>query len=103
MSTPTLDPANRPVNEISNPDQYARGARVWVFSSGSWRPGIVLGSSSKAVIVRYRPTESRGTAVDTVLAHNLARRDDIDADVDQLPGQTDPRVRADGSGSRPDA
>jgi hypothetical protein len=88
MSAPTVDPADRSTAEITQPDQYARGGRVWVFCSGSWRPGIVLDSSTKAAIVRYRPTESRGTAVDTVMAHNLAPRGEDDPYVDQLaPGQ----------------
>jgi hypothetical protein len=89
MSAPTVDPAHRALGDITNPDQYPRGAKVWVFRSGSWRPGIVLSSSPKAVIVRYRPTDSRGTGVDTVMADNLARRDDVDPYVDHLAGRVD--------------
>ena len=47
-----------------------------------FRPGVVLGSSDKAASVRYRPTEGRGTAVDTVLPHKIVPRDDDDPDVD---------------------
>lgn len=83
MSAPTTDPAARPVDDIARPDQYARGARVWVFSAGSWRPGVVLSSSTKAVSVRYRPTDSRGTAVDTVLPDKLVPRDEDDPYVDK--------------------
>ena len=36
------------------------------------------GGLRQAAIVRYRPTESRGTAVDTVMATNLAPRTDAD-------------------------
>ena len=91
MSTPTVDPATRFNADVTRPDQYPRGARVWVFCSGSWRPGVVLGSSDKAASVRYRPTEGRGTAVDTVLAHKLVTRDEDDPYVDRLiPGQTHP-------------
>jgi hypothetical protein len=43
---------------------------------------VVLGSSEKAASVRYRPTDGRGTAVDTVLAHKLVPRDDDDPYVD---------------------
>jgi hypothetical protein len=86
MSAPTVDPAHRSHGDVTGSDQYARGAKVWVFRSGSWRPGVVLSSSPKAVIVRYRPTDSRGTGVDTVMADNLAQREEIDPYVDHLAG-----------------
>jgi hypothetical protein len=90
MSLPTVDPTMRPNDDVTRPDHYARGAKVWVFCAGSWRPGIVLGSSDKAASVRYRPTEGRGTAVDTVLAHKLVSRDDDDPYVDRsISGQND--------------
>lgn len=84
MSAPTVDPATRAHADVTRPDQYPRGTRVWVHCSGSWRPGIVLGASDKAASVRYRPTEGRGTAVDTVMAHKLVPRDDDDPFVDRL-------------------
>ena len=91
MSLPTTDPAARPNADVTRPDQYPRGARVWVYCAGSWRPGVVLGSSDKAASVRYRPTEGRGTAVDTVLAHKLVSRDDDDPYVDRsMSGPNDP-------------
>jgi hypothetical protein len=90
MSAPAVDPAARPADDIVRPDQYPRGARVWVFSAGSWRPGVVLSSSTKAASVRYRPTDSRGTAVDTVLPDKLAPRHEVDPYVDEsLSGQVD--------------
>lgn len=90
MSAPAVDPAALPSDDVARPDQYPRGARVWVFCSGSWRPGVVLSSSEKAASVRYRPTDGRGTAVDTVMAHKLVVRDVDDPDVDRLmPGQAD--------------
>jgi hypothetical protein len=90
MSAPIVDPATLPNHDGTRPDHYPRGTRVWVFCSGSWRPGIVLGSSEKAASVRYRPTDGRGTAVDTVLAHKLVLRDDDDPYVDALTnGQAD--------------
>jgi len=90
MSAPTIDPATRPLDDIVRPDQYPRGARVWVFSAGSWRPGVVLSASAKAASVRYRPTEGRGTAVDTVLPHKLVPRDEDDPYVDtSIAGEVD--------------
>jgi hypothetical protein len=90
MSLPTVDPAMRPNGDVTRPDHYPRGTKVWVFCAGSWRPGIVLGSSDKAASVRYRPTEGRGTAVDTVLAHKLVSRDDDDPYVDRsISGEND--------------
>jgi hypothetical protein len=83
MSAPTIDPTTRASDEITRPDQYPRGARVWVYSSGAWRPGVVLNSSAKAASVRYRPTEGRGTAVDTVLPHKIVLREDDDPYVDK--------------------
>jgi hypothetical protein len=89
MSASTVDPAPRPSGDVNRPTQYPPGARVWVLCAGSWRPGVVLGSSDKAASVRYRPTEGRGTAVDTVMAHKIAPRDDDDPFVDRpLLGQT---------------
>jgi hypothetical protein len=58
------------------------GGRVWVFCGGAWRPGVVLNSSLDAAVVRYRPTDGSGTAVDTVMARNLACRYDADAYLD---------------------
>lgn len=84
MSAPTADPATRAQADVTRPDQYPRGMRVWVYCSGAWRPGIVLGASDKAASVRYRPTEGRGTAVDTVMAHKLVPREDDDPFVDRL-------------------
>jgi len=54
----------------------------------------VLHSSPDAAVVRYRPTDGSGTAVDTVMARNLARRDDADPYLDA------PRLRPSGLPSR---
>jgi hypothetical protein len=67
------------------PDGLGPGDRVWVRRAGSWRPGIVMYCSTKAATVRYRPTEARGTGVDTVTAVNLAARDDDDPFLDHAP------------------
>ncbi|HEY7223470.1 MAG TPA: hypothetical protein VH561_07665 [Micromonosporaceae bacterium] len=83
-----LTPANGPFAETPRPE-FAPGRLVWVYCSGSWRPGVILSASAQAAIVRYRPTESRGTAVDTVMAHNIALRDDADPYLDQLAPSPD--------------
>lgn len=82
MSAPSVSPAQRRDTEIPSADQYTPGEWVWVFRSDAWHPGIVLNSSVQAAVVRYRPTESCATAVDTVMAHNLVHRDDADPDPD---------------------
>lgn len=79
MSAPTASPTDLHAADLLSPEEYAPGTGVWVFCGGTWRPGIVIGSSPQAASVRYRPTESRGTAVDTVMARNLAKRTDSDA------------------------
>jgi hypothetical protein len=79
MSAPIMNPTDRHTADLLSPDEYGPGTGVWVFCGGSWRPGIVIGCSPQAASVRYRPTSSRGTAVDTVMARNLARRMEADA------------------------
>jgi hypothetical protein len=59
---------------------------VWVHELGCWRPAVVLHASARAVTVRYRPAEGRGTGVDTVTCHNLAARDDDDPYLDPTTG-----------------
>jgi hypothetical protein len=83
VSAPNLDPNHHTLAGTPPPGGYRAGKRVWVHRSGSWRPGIVLHSSHKAVTVRYRPAEGRGTGVDTVTVHSLAIRDDDDPFLDQ--------------------
>jgi hypothetical protein len=41
-----------------------------------------MNSSPDAAVVRYRPTESAATAVDTIMARNLAYRADSDPYLD---------------------
>lgn len=88
MPTPTLDPGDRPQTGIEAADHYPIGAPVWVHRGGRWRPGCVLESSPRAAMVRYRPTDERGTAVDTVTAVNLLDRTDVDQ-IDQPPAWPD--------------
>lgn len=56
---------------------------VWVKRAGGRRPGVVLTGSAQAVTVRYRPRDSSGTGVETVLAADLAVRDDPDPVLDR--------------------
>jgi len=93
MSAPTLDP-NFSLTVAPVSDGFGPGERVWVHRSGTWRPGIVLHSSSQAVTVRYRPSEGRGTGVDTVTAQSLAMRTDDDPFLDHSP--LDGRLRRGG-------
>ena len=66
MPAPTIEPTLRgPVEPLGQRDLPV-GQRVWVHREGSWRPGVVLSAAGSAVMVRYRPTDARGTGVDTV-------------------------------------
>jgi len=91
MSAPTVEPRYPASCVGSRPDGYRPGERVWVHRAGSWRPGVVLSSSTKAVTVRYRPSESRGTGVDTVTGDSIAARDDDDGFLDRLAEAEPPR------------
>ncbi|GGM54381.1 hypothetical protein ACFFX1_50915 [Dactylosporangium sucinum] len=57
---------------------FSPGDRVWIPKSGVRRAGIVVCSSPDAATVRYRPTEGRGTGVDTVTAEDVTTRSDAD-------------------------
>jgi hypothetical protein len=84
VSAPTVDPRQQVLSPSTMRHGYRPGERVWVHCSGSWRPGIVLSASPKAVTVRYRPAESRGTGVDTLTAPSIAIRDEEDEFLDHL-------------------
>ncbi|GAA1865645.1 hypothetical protein [Asanoa iriomotensis] len=85
MAAPLLDPNLRTEPETVPGAGFQPGTWVWVHTSGSWRPGIVLHSSPHAATVRYRPAEGRGTSVDTVTSHSLAARKDEDPFLDGAP------------------
>jgi hypothetical protein len=72
MPAPDLQPSERPSTGLAAADSYRPDDPVWVHRAGRWRPGRVERSSSLAVTVRYRPTDQRGTGVDTVTAAYLA-------------------------------
>lgn len=78
MSAPSMDPYRRPPATVPAANRYAKGSPVWVYRGGRWRPGRILAASAAAATVRYRPVDTRGTAVDTVLAVCLVRRVDDD-------------------------
>ena len=81
--TPTADPnALDGVAEALVADDYEPGQRIWVHRAGSWRPGVVLHRSPRAVTIRYRPADGPGTGVDTVTARSLTLRDDDDPGID---------------------
>jgi hypothetical protein len=82
MSAPLAPPVNRSPADMPRLEHLMPGGHVWVFRGGEWRPGIVVNSSVDAAVVRYRPTDGSGTAVDTVMARNLAYREDPDAYLD---------------------
>ena len=90
LAAPKNNPSPR--GPASAPDgiPLASGTRIWVDRGPARRPGVVLTSSRRAAMIRYRPTEGSGTAVDTVATALLALRDEPDSYVD-----------SDGAGPRP--
>jgi hypothetical protein len=81
MPAPSTTPDRRGPTEVVSAGAYRAGQAVWLFR-GSWRPGVVLDSSSRAVMVRYIPAAGRGTGVDTAIAMDLAVRDEPDPAID---------------------
>jgi hypothetical protein len=57
--------------------------RVWVWSHGRWRPGLVLHAARSAVLVVFR-SGGRGRLTDTVNFDYVAARDDRD-EIDDDP------------------
>jgi hypothetical protein len=83
MPVPTIEPQIYAPPGAPAADEYQAGQPVWVYRAGAWRPGVVLHSSAKAVMVRYRPAEGPGTGVDTVTNQCLAARSDLDPLLDR--------------------
>ena len=54
-------------------------------ASASTPPPLAVRSSPHAATVRYRPSQGRGTSVDTVTTHSLAARKDEDPFLDNAP------------------
>jgi hypothetical protein len=84
MPAPTLEPQLYPAADSPAPGEYEPGQRVWVHRDGSWRPGVVLHCSDRAVTVRYRPAAGPGTGVDTVTGPCLAARAEDDPALDEM-------------------
>lgn len=92
MSAPTCDPSLRDPSDVAPASTYHRDDPIWVHRHGAWRPGVVEGASSGAVMATYRCGQGRGTLVDTMSAEYVLPRADVDA---QLDGTTaDPGVAA---------
>jgi hypothetical protein len=84
MSAPTIDPAVRNPEDVAPTNTYHHADPVWVFRSGSWRPGVVESASARAATVTYRPSGARGTGVDTITAAYLLARADLDPQLDRV-------------------
>lgn len=77
-AVPRLVPDQRDPAEVAPAETYRRDDPVWIYRDGAWHRGIVNGASARAVMVRYQPTGSRGTAVDTVTAEFVVHPTDPD-------------------------
>jgi hypothetical protein len=74
VPAPDLPPDDRDPESVAPAASYRSGDRVWVHRHGTWRPGIIEGSSATAILVRYVLGEGRGTGVDTISASQVAAR-----------------------------
>ena len=82
FSEPDVFKIDRDPAEVAPAGAYRTGDPVWVHRYGAWRPGVVEGASSRAVLATYRCTEGRGTVVDTMSAEYVMPRGDVDAQLD---------------------
>ena len=80
--------AQEPPAPVAKLTEYPPTAPVWVYRSGSWRPGVIVQASSLAAMVRYRPNQGVGTAVDTVTAGCRTHREDPDKYLDRSSPRT---------------
>jgi hypothetical protein len=87
MAAPTVHPDQRNPAEVAPTDSYRPADRVWVYRGGGWRAGVVEAASSRAATVTYRPTDNRGTGVDTLTAPYLVARREIDPLLDGGTGR----------------
>jgi hypothetical protein len=85
MSTPTIDPDHRDPAGVSPTNSYRADDPVWIYRGGSWRTGVVETASTRSATVTYRPTDARGTAVDTVTARYVIARTEVDPAIDRSP------------------
>lgn len=84
MAVPVIDPDQRDPAEVAPTDSYRPADPVWVFKGGGWRAGIVESVSPRAATVTYRPSNSRGTGVDTLTARYMLARQDADPMLDRV-------------------
>ncbi|OLB66589.1 MAG: hypothetical protein AUI10_02280 [Actinobacteria bacterium 13_2_20CM_2_72_6] len=84
MPAPTVHPEQRNPAEVAPTNTYHPTDPVWVYRGGVWRAGVVETSSTRAATVTYRPNDNRGTGVDTVTAHYILARGDVDPLLDKL-------------------
>jgi hypothetical protein len=68
----------RSAAQIAPTNTYRPRDRVWVFRNNAWRSGVIVSASERAAMVTYRPTQERGTGVDTVTAMYVIARSDED-------------------------
>ena len=95
MSAPTIDPDRRDPADVAPTDSYRPADPVWVYRAGVWHAGIVEVASARAATVTYRPTDARGTGVDTLTAAYLLTRAEVDPilDVVRRPPRQVPSAR----------
>jgi hypothetical protein len=86
VAAPTIDPDRRDPADVAPTDSYRPTDPVWVFRAGSWRAGVVEAASAVAATVTYRPTNERGTGVDTLTARYLLARGEVDPLLDGKSG-----------------
>lgn len=82
MAVPTVDPHRRDPATVPPTDSYRQADRVWVYRNQSWCAGVIETVSSRAATVTYRPSDSRGTGVDTLTAPYLLPREEEDPVLD---------------------
>ena len=85
MSAPTVDPEMRNTAQIAPTNTYRPRDRVWVFRNNGWRSGVIESATERAAMVTYRPTQERGTGVDTVTARYVIARAEEDPLLDRPP------------------
>jgi hypothetical protein len=85
VSAPTVDPERRSAAQIAPMNSYRPRDRVWVYRNNGWRSGVIEAVSERAAMVTYRPTQERGTGVDTVTARYVIARAEEDPLLDRPP------------------
>lgn len=92
MAAPTVPPPHRNPADVAPADSYRPADPVWVYRDG-WHAGVIEAASPRAVMATYRPTEHRGTGVDTFTAPYVRARADLDPSLDRQLAGLDGAVR----------